>query len=530
MSDSISTLGLQLSNITNLINGQSLMSTLTQQLSTGKKSTRLADYSASDAQQILNLTDSLSQHESFVSVSRSIDPRIKVYDQSLTGIENIASQMTTTVINASTYNAGTNDSLAGQIKSAMQQVSYFLNQKVADRYVYAGSRYGTPPVIDFTTLNPPTAGEAAAISGNVASHILPSYDSQAYQAASVNVAGNSMSLQAKISGTFGNSISMTLSDGTTPGTFKATIGTPGQAYNEEYDNISGTGVDFWTNLAAAINARPSHYVTATADTGGRAPAAGDSYTLSGGTGSSANFAASATITDDITYTELNTVTRSNGITVTLADGTNAGTKMATITDGTTTETYDNIAGAGSVFWDNLATAVNSAPSDLVLATTLGGADAPVDTTYTLAGGSSPVNDPAFVQDQVAIDTAQTLQYGITSTQPGFQKLILGLRYAYVATQDPSIYTSNMDKARELITQGLVDIRSAHSDLSSASASLTQTLTLHQTLISNIQSQVGDIQNVDINEVAIKLNTFQAQLQASYAATARMTELSILKYL
>jgi hypothetical protein len=34
----------------------------------------------------------------------------------------------------------------------------------------------------------------------------------------------------------------------------------------------------------------------------------------------------------------------------------------------------------------------------------------------------------------------------------------------------------------------------------------------------------------VNEVAVKITTFEATLQAAYAATAQMTNLSILKYL
>ena len=236
-----------------------------------------------------------------------------------------------------------------------------------------------------------------------------------YQTASANVASGSMTLQAAYSGTFGNGVTMSLSAGTTAGTYKATISVAGQAYQEVYDNVAGTGAAFWSNLASAINSRPSHYATATAGTGSVAPTLGASYTLSGGSGGSMNYAATATIAGNMTFTALGTGAAGNNLRVTISDGTAAGTKKATITDGTTTETYDNVAGAGATFWNNLAAAVNGAPSDLVLATTLGGTGAATNTTYTLDSGATPISAAGLSVSGVSYTTL------VTSIVSGFQQ-------------------------------------------------------------------------------------------------------------
>lgn len=527
MASGISTLGLQLLNIANLTAGQSYISKLSQQLSTGKLSTNLSDYNASDAQQLMDFTNLITAREGYISVTHALNPRLQTYDTSLTNIEKTVAEMSSALLSNPTYNPGQNGSLASQIQSAMRQMNYYLNQKVGERYIFAGSRYTTAPVGDITALSAPAASDAAAIATNVSSHTLPAYDSEAYEAASVDVASGSMTLAARLSGTFGNGISMTLAAGTTSGT-KATISVAGQ-YQEVYDNIAGTGATFWTNLTNAINSRPSSYVTATDGTAGGAIALGSTYTLAGGTGSSVNFTASASVGTNITFTALNTGTSGNSISVSFAAGTTSGTK-ATITDGTTTEIYDNIAGSGATLWTNIANAVNAAPSDLVLATVGGGADVPSYTeTYALVGGSDQ-GTAAYAQDQVAIDTTTTLRYGISSNEEAFQQIILGLRFAYQATQDTANYQTHMATAKNLLNNGLSALRGIHTALASNNATLEQVQTQHQTLISNLKSQIGDVQNVDVNEVAVKLNAFQAQLQASYAATARMTSLSILQYL
>jgi len=137
---------------------------------------------------------------------------------------------------------------------------------------------------------------------------------------------------------------------------------------------------------------------------------------------------------------------------------------------------------------------------------------------------------AHVKDSVAIDTTQRLTYGITSNEEGFQKLIMGLRWAYAATQDVDNYSSYMSTASDLITEGLSEIRGIHANVSGSNSTLEQTKDLHDNLINSITGQIDDIQKVDVTEVAVKINTFQAQLEASYAATARMSSLSLLKYL
>lgn len=727
MVSSVSTLGLQLMNIGNLSAGQSYLANLNQQLASGKVSNNLDDYGTSDAQNMMNFNDSITQQQGFLSVINTITPRLQTYDSSLSGIENVASQASTLADNNSIYNSSQNQSNATQIQGFMQQVQYYLNQNVNGRYIFAGSRYQTAPVGDITALPAPTAADVAAINTNVSTNALPDYDSQYVATASASVGNGSMTLAAKNSGTFGNNVSVSLSAGTASGT-KATISVPGQA-DEVYDNIGGSGTTFWQNLSNAINtgggaasvavpgdiaftsqstgaagnkisvalsagtvsgtkatisvpgqpdevydniggygaafwqnltdavnttggaasvaipgdmaflatsagaagndisvaltpnqdgttsatitngtttenypsiagsgaafwsnlqtainsapsalvtavalggadaptattydlaggtspsARvtatalggadaptngsyaltggtpPSCLVTATAGTTGATPTLGTPTTLSGGTGSSMNYVASAAISNDITFSSLSAGIAGNNLKVSFSAGTGS-TTTATVTNGATTETYPNIAGSGAAFWTNLANAINSAPSSLVMATTGGGTDAPSrNAIYPLSGGSN--TDAAYDEDQVTVDTTQTLKYGVSSNQVGFQQLILGLRFAYAATQDQTNYSSDMSQASSLITQGLANIRGVHTGVADANTTITQIQTTENTNISNLQDQIGTIQNADVNTVAVKINSFQSTLQASYAATAQMTQLSILKYL
>jgi flagellar hook-associated protein 3 FlgL len=324
MSTVISTMGLELLNVNNLTEGQGKLSLLSQQLASGIRSKDLTDYASSEAKFLMNFNNAITTRESFLKVANTIGSRLDIYDLSLTQIEKTAAQATTAIISSSTYNSTQNEALASQIQGCLDQVSYYLNQKTGDRYLFAGSRYNTSPVSDLNALPvPPTETAPYTTTGSA----LPAYD-------------------------------------------------------VDYDSLDP---------------------------------------------------------------------------------------------------------------------------------------------------NKPVPE-AYVEDQVSIDSTQKLTYGVVSTADGFQKLIMGLRWAYAATQDPANYQAYMTTASGLVSGGLEDIRGLHTGVSNANSALNQTKNLHTSFIEDLQGQIDDIQNVDVTEVAVKINTYQAQLEASYAATARMTSLSILKYL
>jgi hypothetical protein len=96
-----------------------------------------------------------------------------------------------------------------------------------------------------------------------------------------------ITLTGKYTGTEGNNIQATISNGSQASTYRITVGRPGFA-PEVYDNIAGTANALWVAMANAINngnspLRPkSDIIVATAGAGTAAPTLA-TYTLSGGT-------------------------------------------------------------------------------------------------------------------------------------------------------------------------------------------------------------------------------------------------------
>ena len=149
------------------------------------------------------------------------------------------------------------------------------------------------------------------------------------------------------------------------------------------------------------------------------------------------------------------------------------------------------------------------------------------TSDTAAPG---VDVQAYTHDTVNIDDGLQITYGITSTEQGMQNLILGVRWAYAATQSATNFTAYMSTARGLLTTAVQQLRDLQASNAANQNRLADVTTTHNTLISNLTTSTQDIQNVDSAEVATKITFTQSQLEASYSVTARIAQLSITRYL
>ena len=146
--------------------------------------------------------------------------------------------------------------------------------------------------------------------------------------------------------------------------------------------------------------------------------------------------------------------------------------------------------------------------------------------------SSSTNANAYTQDTVTVDQGYNITYGITSTDPAFQKLISGLRFMYKATQDTTsaAYQSDMTTAAGLLANSLNSIQTIHASLANNQNTLTSETAKLNTSITSLKDQISNIQSSDLTEVSAEINLLQTQLSASYSATATVLQLSILKFL
>ena len=151
MSDGISATGFFTSNTALIVNSENQLNTLSQQLTSGKSSTSQAGYGKA-APTILNLTESVSQTQAFVTNSTSVNTTLQAYDSTLNELSTDAGTLNTALSQVSPSNPATITTLQSLIKGLMVDVGATLNTQVGNTYLYSGTRFNTQPVVDLTTL------------------------------------------------------------------------------------------------------------------------------------------------------------------------------------------------------------------------------------------------------------------------------------------------------------------------------------------------------------------------------------------
>jgi flagellar hook-associated protein 3 FlgL len=171
---------------------------------------------------------------------------------------------------------------------------------------------------------------------------------------------------------------------------------------------------------------------------------------------------------------------------------------------------------------NVATAVQTAVA-AVFATT--------SNYYT--GG--PPTAPTAIASGLSIDTS------ITGADPAFQTTLQGL-YTIAALPQPvaspatppNISEADFDSiaagAGSVISQGLTSLETVTEKNGNNEALLTTESTAHAATLTVLQTQINDIENVDLAGASTKLSLLNTQLQASYSITASLSNLSLVNFL
>jgi hypothetical protein len=155
-----------------------------------------------------------------------------------------------------------------------------------------------------------------------------------------------------------------------------------------------------------------------------------------------------------------------------------------------------------------------------------------DPTPTLYNVHQEPTDSALAWQRASIVIADKLsvKYTFSANEVAFQKLILALRYAQSAVQDPDSYAEKMTIAKQLATDSLAGVRALQGDNAVNDALFSATTLSHQTTINANVSDSDKIEAIDPNEVAAKLQAVELQLQASFGAYAQVSRLSLVNFI
>ena len=82
----------------------------------------------------------------------------------------------------------------------------------------------------------------------------------------------------------------------------------------------------------------------------------------------------------------------------------------------------------------------------------------------------------------------------------------------------------------MVTDAIDQIDQQRFKLENARARINEIMRNHEQEQSILQETISTVEDVDINEVAVKLNALQLQLEASYGVTARVQQLSLVNFI
>lgn len=135
---------------------------------------------------------------------------------------------------------------------------------------------------------------------------------------------------------------------------------------------------------------------------------------------------------------------------------------------------------------------------------------------------------------VGIGDGITITYGVQANDEAFRQVFQGL--AMLAStdvseiQDAEAYTTWVGAAMDRLSSGLEGLLDSQIQLDSASARIDDANARMEDRATLYKGRVAEMVEVDSYEAATTITAMETQLQASYAATARLSQLSFLNYM
>lgn len=201
--------------------------------------------------------------------------------------------------------------------------------------------------------------------------------------------------------------------------------------------------------------------------------------------------------------------------------------MGTDASGTTTGTL--VAAAG-VYMQELAALLNTTFEGRYLFAGDATGTAPVDLTGYTADAATPSTayyggDETVVSVRISAD--QSVSYGVTASNTAFEQAFRAFGiFASAAPPDADL----IQQSYEILVGALDATIAVQSGLSIDAGTLERAVERHADYDSLLSAAISELKDVDIAAVAVRLATYETQLQASYATLAKLQSLNLVDYL
>lgn len=131
----------------------------------------------------------------------------------------------------------------------------------------------------------------------------------------------------------------------------------------------------------------------------------------------------------------------------------------------------------------------------------------------------------YIQN-VEVADGYTVNYGVTADNPAIEKVMRAFDLINTTPGD----SATQQQALQLLEGGLDDLADLKASVSQSSQTLQNKINDNQTQMNLMQNTLSSLKDVDVAEVSVKLQQLEAQLQASYAVTTKLLNLSLADYL
>jgi hypothetical protein len=152
---------------------------------------------------------------------------------------------------------------------------------------------------------------------------------------------------------------------------------------------------------------------------------------------------------------------------------------------------------------------------------------PTDYNVHQAVGDS---DRAWDRAELTIADQLTISYTFSANAPAIQKMVMSLRIAQSAVQDPDTYQEKITQAQSLMKDALNGLRALHSSNTVNDTLMSATILAHKTQISVTADSSDKIEGVDKTEVAAKVQAAQTQLEAVFSVVGTTGRMSLVNFL
>lgn len=154
----------------------------------------------------------------------------------------------------------------------------------------------------------------------------------------------------------------------------------------------------------------------------------------------------------------------------------------------------------------------------------------------LFNGSSWSTDFSSASDSnltVRIDKSQTVDSSANANDPAFKnmmKAMIAVSDAGVGNLNTATFQSVIDYALSKTGTAVQGIGEIQSSIGSAQQAISLAGTKHNAVKTILQSQIQSTEDVDPTEASMRVTTLSTQVEANYAVTGKLQQLSLLNYL